>query len=52
MLSDELTRGISDLDIVDEDNIGDDWEKWLPDPVDANPGTCVRMHWCCLRSQT
>ena len=52
MLSDELTRGISDLDIVDEDNIGDDWEKWLPDPVDANPGTCVRMHWCSQRSQT
>ncbi|XP_067946138.1 anaphase-promoting complex subunit 2-like isoform X2 [Watersipora subatra] len=39
VLADELTKAVSDQDIVDEDNIGDDWDKWEPDPVDANPET-------------
>lgn len=38
VLADELTRGISDQYIVDEDLIGDEWESWQPDPIDANPG--------------
>jgi len=39
ILSEELTRGTTDHDILDEDNIGNDWQTWLPDPVDADTGT-------------
>lgn len=38
VLSEELTKGTTDQDIIDEDNICEDWQNWLPDPVDANPG--------------
>jgi len=43
VLSDELTKGTSDQDTVDEDNIGEGWQHWLPDPVDANPGTKIQL---------
>ena len=37
------------------DNEDEDWEKWMPDPVDADPGKCSKLRECsgsvveCLR---
>lgn len=38
-LADELVKGESlQLDDGSADEENEDWEKWVPDPVDADPG--------------
>lgn len=41
-LADELVKGESlQLDDCSGDEENEDWDKWMPDPVDADPGTLI-----------
>lgn len=41
-LADELVKGESlQLDDGSGDEENEDWDKWMPDPVDADPGMFI-----------
>ena len=41
-LLEELMKSQPLLDeAAQSDNEDEDWEKWMPDPVDADPGICI-----------
>lgn len=57
-LADELVKGeCLQLDDGSEDEEDEDWEKWTPDPVDADPSKPRNLNhtasygFCILRSQ-
>ena len=43
-LLEELMKSQPLLDeAAQSDNEDEDWEKWMPDPVDADPGKCSKL---------
>ena len=43
-LLEELMKSQPLLDeATQSDNEDEDWEKWMPDPVDADPGNIVKI---------
>ena len=44
-LLEELMKAQPLLDeATQSDNEDEDWEKWMPDPVDADPGTSHKLY--------